>query len=66
MSSGVPTKVIAGPGISILEARFVNPSYDPFHCPPAIAQIHYHRGDETVRMVFHYAPREGQPERLVP
>lgn len=57
----VPTKVIAGPGLSILEARFVNPPYDPFHCPPAIAQIHYHRGDETYRMVFHYAKRDGEP-----
>jgi len=56
----VPTNVIAGPGLSILEARFINPSYDPFHCPPAIAQIHHHRGEETYRMVFHYADREGE------
>ena len=54
----LPTQVICGPGMTILEARFVNPDYDPFHCPPATAQIHFHRGDETYRMVWHYAQRE--------
>jgi RNA polymerase sigma-70 factor (ECF subfamily) len=56
----LPTKVISGPGITILEARFINPSYDPFHCPPAMSQIHFHRGDDTYRMVWHYAKRDGE------
>ena len=54
----LPTQVISGPGITILEARFLNPEHDPFHCPPATAQIHFHRGEETYRMVWHYAERE--------
>ena len=54
-----PTSVVAGPGMTILEARFINPAHDPFHCPPAIAQIHYHHSDETTfRVALHYAARE--------
>lgn len=49
--------VVAGPGMTIVEARFVNPREDPFHCPPATAHV-YLRTDELVeRMLVHHAPR---------
>lgn len=56
---------VAGPGITILEARFHNPAFDPFHCPPATTQVHFKDPDGlTERMAFYYAPRpERQPQR---
>ena len=59
------TDVIAGPGITIMEARFHNPVYNPFHCPPATTQVHFKNEDgQTHRVAFHYAPRpEQQPQR---
>lgn len=53
----VPTSVICGPGITIVEARFVNPAGDPDHCPPGIAQVHLRRDDLTPRMIWHRAAR---------
>ena len=56
---------VAGPGITIMEARFVNPDSDPFHCPPATTQVHFKNAEGlTERMAFYYAPRpEHQPQR---
>ncbi len=49
--------VVAGPGVTLIEGRFINPADDPFHCPPATTQVAFFRGDLTERMVWHYAPR---------
>lgn len=59
------TEVVAGPGLTIMEARFHNPVHDPFHCPPGMTQVHFKNADDqTYRVAFHYAPRpERQPQR---
>ncbi len=59
----VVTDVVCGPGITILEARFVNPADDPDHCPPGITQVHVRRGGETPRMVWHRAARPAERGR---
>ncbi len=58
---------IASPGITIFEVQLRSPDHDPFHCPPAMTQIHFKDGDNrTRRMAFFYAPRiEQQPQREV-
>lgn len=53
-----PVQVVAGRGITVFEARFVNPPDDPLHCPPGITQVHFHAAGVTRRMVWHRAPRE--------
>ncbi len=62
---GELTDAIAVPGSTIMEARFHNPSFDPFHCPPATTQVHFKNADgQTERMAFYYAPRpEHEPQR---
>lgn len=61
----IVTETIAGPGITIMEGRFVNPAHDPFHCPPAMTQVHLKNPDGvTDRIAFFYAPRpEHQPQQ---
>lgn len=55
-----PTSIYACPGITILEARFINPAHDPFHCPPLTTQVHVLDEERRVRrMIFHYSRREG-------
>jgi RNA polymerase sigma-70 factor (ECF subfamily) len=56
--------VIAGAGLTIVEAEFVNPPDDPSHCPLAVTQVLVHDGrDEARRMYGYFAPR---PEETVP
>jgi hypothetical protein len=50
-------KVIAGGEITIVEAWLESPPEQPLHCPPALTQIHFHRGGPTSRIISHYAPR---------
>jgi RNA polymerase sigma-70 factor (ECF subfamily) len=58
-----PERILAGPGITIVEARFVNPPHDPFHCPPATTQVHFRANGLTHRQVWYLAPRpEGEGE----
>jgi RNA polymerase sigma-70 factor (ECF subfamily) len=63
-----PERVIAGPGITIVEARFVDPADDPFHCPPATTQVHFRANGLTHRQVWY--PRRGpwpaSPPRAAP
>jgi RNA polymerase sigma-70 factor (ECF subfamily) len=55
--------VIAGAGLTIVEAEFVNPPDDPSHCPLAVTQVLVHDGrDEARRMYGYFAPR---PEETV-
>jgi RNA polymerase sigma-70 factor (ECF subfamily) len=51
-------EVMAGAGITIVEAEFVNPPSDPSHCPPAVTQVLVHDGRDAVhRMYGYFAPR---------
>jgi RNA polymerase sigma factor (sigma-70 family) len=51
-------KVIPGSEITIVEAWLDSPPESPLHCPPALTQIHFHRGGgPTSRIVSHYARR---------
>lgn len=52
-----PTRIVAGPGITIVEARFVNPPHDPFHCPPETTQVHFRANGLTHRQVWYLSPR---------
>ena len=52
----LPTHIVPGPGITIVEARFINPPDNPALCPTTMAQIHYHHSDDTTfRIALHYA-----------
>lgn len=54
------TSIYTCPGVTIIEARFINPEHDPFHCPPLTTQVHVLDEDRrTRRMIFHYSQREG-------
>jgi RNA polymerase sigma-70 factor (ECF subfamily) len=51
--------VIAGAGLTVVEAVFVNPPDDPSHCPLAVTQVLLHDGrDEVRRMYGYFAPRQ--------
>jgi RNA polymerase sigma-70 factor (ECF subfamily) len=55
--------VIAGAGLTIVEAAFVNPPDDPTHCPQSVTQVLVHDGRDEVRRLYGYfAP---QPENVV-
>src|SRR5262249_44848235 len=55
--------VIAGAGLTIVEAVFVNPPDDPSHCPLAVTQVLVHDGRDAARRMYGYfAP---QREELV-
>jgi RNA polymerase sigma-70 factor (ECF subfamily) len=59
--------VIAGAGLTIVEAAFVNPPDHPSHCPLAVTQVLVHDGqDEARRMYGYFAPRREEPEETVP
>ena len=53
----IPTNVIPGSGVTIVELEFVNPPDDPFHCPPATSMIYFHRDDGVHTVRQYYAPR---------
>jgi RNA polymerase sigma-70 factor (ECF subfamily) len=52
------TSFIASEGISVLEGRWEGPPDDPFHCPPAMTQVCFWRGESIQRVHLYYAPRE--------
>jgi RNA polymerase sigma factor (sigma-70 family) len=56
------TDVMASRDVTVVEGRFENPPDDPFHCPPATAQVHFYRGDRVHRVRFYYASRPGMEE----
>ena len=55
--------VVTGAAFTVLEARFVNPTDDPGHCPPALTQVLFHPRGRTERVLFAYAERPAAPPR---
>ncbi|TDU04829.1 RNA polymerase sigma-70 factor (ECF subfamily) [Streptomyces sp. 846.5] len=56
--------VVASGGLAVVEARFLNPPADPFHCPPAFTQVLYHRDFQAHRMIAYFAARpDDDPHR---
>lgn len=51
------TNVIASENITIVEADSENHPDAPFHCPPAVCQVHFQRGDKTHQGRVYFAPR---------
>ena len=58
-------KVIAGKGITIIEAEFENPPDDPFHCPPATLLVCFYRQGLIARLHQYYAPHSEKGESLI-
>ena len=55
---GVSTRlqrVITGAGLAVVELWLDSPADHPFHCPPAVTQIHTHDGRVSRRIRSHYA-----------
>jgi RNA polymerase sigma-70 factor (ECF subfamily) len=50
-------QVIAGAGVTILEGRFINPTWDPFHCPPQTTHVYRHDGDAINSIRLYFGPR---------
>jgi RNA polymerase sigma-70 factor (ECF subfamily) len=58
-----PQRVLASGNVSVLEGRFVNPSDKPRHCPPGLALVMFHEGDQVTRMNLYLSPRPpGEPD----
>jgi RNA polymerase sigma factor (sigma-70 family) len=51
--------VLASKDVIVVEGTFENPPDDPFHCPPAMAEVHLQRDGLTDRVHRYYAPRPG-------
>jgi hypothetical protein len=58
-----PTNVLASKGVTVMEADFVNPSDNPFHCPPATSMVFFYRDHRIHRVHQYYAPRPEKTER---
>jgi RNA polymerase sigma-70 factor (ECF subfamily) len=58
------TNFLASKDITVMEGDFENPPEDPFHCPPAISMVTFHRSGEQIhRMRLYFtAPT---PSRLL-
>jgi RNA polymerase sigma factor (sigma-70 family) len=57
-ADGVTTRlqrVITGAGLAVVELWLDSPPDYPFHCPPAVTQVHAHDGRRTRRIMSHYA-----------
>jgi RNA polymerase sigma-70 factor (ECF subfamily) len=52
-----PKRVLAAPGLAIVEARFVNPPENPAHCPPGIALVIVEGTDRARAIRMHLSPR---------
>nr|WP_273846809.1 FAD-dependent oxidoreductase [Rubrobacter calidifluminis] len=46
------TNVLASRDLFVIEGAFENPPDDPFHCPPAMVEVHLLRGGLTDRHVI--------------
>ncbi|MGB0097419.1 MAG: sigma factor-like helix-turn-helix DNA-binding protein, partial [Solirubrobacteraceae bacterium] len=49
-------RIIPGWHVAILEVLLNSPSDQPWHCPPAVTQIHLHDHGRTHHLISHYAP----------
>jgi RNA polymerase sigma factor (sigma-70 family) len=58
-----PTNVLASKGVTVMEADFVNPSDNPFHCPPSTSMVFFYRNGRIHRVHQYYAPRPEKTER---
>jgi RNA polymerase sigma-70 factor (ECF subfamily) len=58
------TNFLANKDITVMEGALENPPEDPFHCPPAISMVGFHRdGKQIQRMrIYFTAPT---PRRLL-
>jgi hypothetical protein len=58
------TNFLASKDITVMEGDFENPPEDPFHCPPAISMVTFHRDGEQIHQMRLYftAPT---PSRLL-
>jgi len=58
------TNFLASKDITVMEGDFENPPEDPFHCPPAISMVAFHRDGEQIHQMRLYftAPT---PSRLL-
>jgi len=56
---GRPARVIAGPGLAVLELLLDSPPEQPLHCPPAATFVLFHDGERTHRLRIHYARLDG-------
>lgn len=60
-----PTNILASESVTIIECDIENSPEDPFHCPPAVSQVAFHRDGRICRMRWHLAPRlEEDPRKL--
>jgi RNA polymerase sigma-70 factor (ECF subfamily) len=57
-----PERVMSSDGVTVVEARFVNPPESPAHCPPGAAFVLFGRGERTSRIHLHLAPRLPRPD----
>ncbi|MEV6008064.1 sigma-70 family RNA polymerase sigma factor [Streptomyces sp. NPDC051976] len=55
------THVVASGGLAVVDARFVSPPSDPFHCPPAFTQVLSHRGFLAHRVTAYPTARPERP-----
>jgi RNA polymerase sigma factor (sigma-70 family) len=49
------TNVLASKDITVMEGDFRNPPEDPFHCPPAISMVTFHRNGEQIHRMHLYS-----------
>jgi len=47
--------VVAGAGLTVVEAAFVNPAAAPDHCPPLTTQVYRHHGEQIVSLHLAYS-----------
>jgi RNA polymerase sigma-70 factor (ECF subfamily) len=59
------TNFLASKDITVMEGDFENPPEEPFHCPPAISMVGFHRegGEQIHQMRFYFTTPT--PERLL-
>jgi RNA polymerase sigma-70 factor (ECF subfamily) len=61
LDDGIRTRlvdVVSSAAITVIESKFVNPSDDPQHCPPAVTQVLFHDGaDQVGRALGYFQPR---------
>ena len=54
-------RVVGSGGITVVEARFVNPASAPEHCPPGLALVLAGRDERPSGIHLHLAPRPPRP-----
>jgi RNA polymerase sigma-70 factor (ECF subfamily) len=52
-----PQRILSTGQVSVIEGKFLNPSEDPFHCPPGVALVIFQRGGKVQQLNIHLSPR---------